>query len=287
MSEFPDLHHLYRLRNDLWKTPGYGQAAVMVGAGLSLNAEPVPGERRKFPLWRDTAASMFDKLYPGDATDVRRMERRLQAIAGLGGITLASEYEAAFGRQAFDQLLLASIPDDRYAPCELHRLLLELPWADVFTTNYDTLLERTIINERYYQLILTAEDLPGSAHPRIIKLHGSFPSQRPFIMTTEDFRTYPRRFAPFVNTVQQSLMENTLVLIGFSGDDPNFLHWSGWVRDELGASAPRMYLCGVLQLTDPQKRLLEQRGVVPIDLTPVVANASLLPGKSRHALALE
>jgi len=259
----------------------------MVGSGFSLNAEPVAGENRPFPLWRDLAIGMFDKLYPANANDSRHAEKRVQAIAGSGGITLASEYEAAFGRQAFDQMLIASIPNDRYMPGELHRLLLELPWADVFTTNYDTLLERTSINDRYYQLVLTAEDLPGSAHPRIIKLHGSFPSQRPFIMTAEDYRTYPRKFAPFVNTVQQSLMENTLVLIGFSGDDPNFLYWSGWVRDELGVNAPRMYLCGVLNLTDPQKRLLEQRGVVPIDLTPVIANTTPTSTKSKHALALE
>lgn len=287
MNSFPDLHHLLRLRNDLWKTPGYGQAAVMIGSGFSLNAEPVAGENRKFPLWRDLAIGMFDKLYPANPNDSHHAQKRIQAVAGNGGITLASEYEAAFGRQAFDQMLIASVPDDRYMPGELHRLLLELPWADVFTTNYDTLLERTSIGDRYYQKVLTAEDLPGSAHPRIIKLHGSFPSQRPFIMTAEDYRTYPRKFAPFVNTVQQSLMENTLVLIGFSGDDPNFLYWSGWVRDELGANAPRMYLCGVLNLTDPQKGLLEQRGVVPIDLTPVIANTTPMPNKSRHALALE
>jgi hypothetical protein len=287
MNSFPDLHHLLRLRNDLWKTPGYGQAAVMVGSGFSLNAEPIAGENRKFPLWRDLAIGMFDKLYPANGSDSHHVQKRAQALAGSGGIALASEYEAAFGRQAFDQMLIASIPDHRYMPGELHRLLLELPWADVFTTNYDTLLERTPIDDRYYQLILTAEDLPGSAHPRIIKLHGSFPSQRPFIMTAEDYRTYPRKFAPFVNTVQQSLMENTLVLIGFSGDDPNFLYWSGWVRDELGVNAPRMYLCGVLNLTDPQKRLLEQRGVVPIDLTPVIGNTAQTTTKSIHALALE
>ena len=223
MNSFPDLNHLLRLRADLWKTPAYGQAAVMVGSGFSLNAEPVPGERRTFPLWRHLAEYMFDQLYPGDPTDAARSRQRIQAVAGLGGMTLASEYEAAFGRQALDQFVIENIPDDRYVPGELHRLLLELPWSDVFTTNYDTLLERTIINERYYQIILTAEDLPGSAHPRIVKLHGSFPSQRPFILTNEDYRTYPRRFAPFVNTVQQALMENTLVMIGFSGDDPNFL----------------------------------------------------------------
>ena len=71
--------------------------------------------------------------------------------------------------------------------------------------------------------------------PRIAKLHGSFPSNRPFIFTEEDYRTYPRRFAAFVNLVQQSMMENVFCLLGFSGDDPNFLYWTGWVRDHLGS----------------------------------------------------
>lgn len=284
---FPDLHHLQRLRDDLWKTPIRGQAAVMIGAGFSLNADPVPGERRPFAVWWELASEMFQKLYPGDLNDLGYRDKRLQAIAGLGGIALASEYEAAFGRLSLDQLLLQMLPDSRYLPSKLHRLLLELPWADVFTTNYDTLLERTVVDERYYQLIINADDLPGSSQPRIVKLHGSFPSQRPFIITAEDYRTYPVRFAPFVNTVQQALMENTLVLLGFSGDDPNFLFWSGWVRDHLGATAPRIYLCGVLNASGPQRRLLESRGVIPIDLASVVQDAQSMPGKSRHAQALE
>lgn len=37
--------------------------------------------------------------------------------------------------------------------------------------------------------------------------------------------------------VQQSMMETVFLLVGFSGDDPNFLHWSGWVRDNLGGAA--------------------------------------------------
>jgi len=230
---------------------------------------------------------MFDGLYPGDLGNDEWRDRRTKSTAGLGAINLASEYEAAFGRQALDHLVTERIPDTRYLPGGLHKLLLELPWSDVFTTNYDTLLERTIVDERFYQLILSAEDLPGSAHPRIVKLHGSFPSHRPFVLTTEDYRTYPRRFAPFVNTVQQSLMENTLLLLGFSGDDPNFHYWTGWVRDELGPNAPRIYICGALNFTDPQKRLLEQRGVMPIDLGRYTGPKSEESGKSKQALALE
>ena len=61
-------------------------------------------------------------------------------------------------------------------------------------------------------------------------------------------------------------METVFCLIGFSGDDPNFLHWSGWVRDNLGKSAPKIYLAGWLDLSPHRRRMLEDRGVVPIDV---------------------
>jgi len=149
--------------------------------------------------------------------------------------------------------------------------LLELPWSDIFTTNYDTLLERAArgLLNRKYNVVRTAEEVPGSARPRIIKLHGSFPSNRPFILTEEHFRTYPSSFAPFVNLVQQAMMENVFCLIGFSGDDPNFLQWSGWVRDHLGSSAPVIYLCGLLDLNSAKRKMLHDRNVIPIDLTPL------------------
>ena len=54
----------------------------------------------------------------------------------------AEEVEAAFGRPALDNILQDCIPDLEYEPSELHKKLLNLPWTDVFTTNYDTLLER-------------------------------------------------------------------------------------------------------------------------------------------------
>ena len=153
----------------------------------------------------------------------------------------------------------------------MHQALLALPWADVFTTNYDTLLERTPPGEegRYYDVVVQPSDLPISTPPRIIKLHGSLPATKPFIITDEDFRRYPRDFAPFVNTVQQSMMENDFVLLGFSGDDPNFLAWLGWVRDELRVLRARVYLCGVLDMPNARRLLLRERGVTVIDLGPL------------------
>ena len=141
------------------------------------------------------------------------------------------------------------VRDSDFRPGDMHKRLLRLPWRDVFSTNWDTLLEsaRTFVTNRSYSVVRTAADVASSAPPRIIKLHGSFPSHYPFIVTEEEYRTYPRKFAPFVNTVQQAMMETVFLLIGFSGDDPNFLYWSGWVRDNMGSSAPMIYLAGWLK----------------------------------------
>lgn len=183
---------------------------------------------------------------------------------------LAEEVQAAIGRPALENLLRSNIPDLNSEPSALHVALLELPWVDVFTTNYDTLLERASakVVTRRYEPVVNKEDLPYAINPRIVKLHGSFPSERPFIITEEDYRRYPHDYAPFVNTVQQALLENTFCLIGFSGDDPNFLQWIGWIRDNLGKDkTQKIYLVGVFDLSSARLQLLAQRGIIVVDLS--------------------
>ena len=237
-----------------------GHAAVMVGTGFSKNTTS-PGSPSGFPDWSQLGDRLYERLHgnlPGPN------ERYLQVPA------LAHQVEAAFGRPALDQMLRNSIPDLQHEPSPLHEALLDLPWSDVFTTNYDTLLERarrSVISQRY-DVVLKPDDLGHSNRPRIVKLHGSLPSDRPFIITDEDYRRYPHEFAPFVNAVRQALLENTLCLIGFSGEDPNFLQWVGWIHDNLGhRNSPKMYLIGLLQLSLSQKTLLERRNITPVDMS--------------------
>lgn len=232
-----------------------GHAAVMVGSGFSRNASP------DFPTWNQLGDILYKILHgemPGN--DIHYLDVP----------TLAHEVEAALGRPALDRILHDAIPDLASDPSPLHIQLLELHWADVLTTNYDTLLERarSSVSSRRYEVVTNSEDLGNSRKPRVIKLHGSFSSDPKYIVTDEDYRRYPKENAPFVNTVLQTLLENTLCLVGFSCDDPNFLHWIGWMHDNLGReNAPKMYLVGVLHLSRSQKSLLEQRNIVPIDMS--------------------
>jgi len=268
----PDVSHLIKIREELWNGLKYGRAAVMIGAGFSRNAVPASFSTRPFPRWEDLGLTFVDALYPKTANslgDRRRAEEQAKSTSGV--LRLAEEFQTEFPRSDLDELLLQTVPDMEYQPGELHELLLDLPWSDVLTTNWDTLLERAAsqLLDRRYSIAQTIHDIPKAMRPRIVKLHGSFPSHRPFILSEEDFRIYPESHAPFVNLVQQVLMENVLCMIGFSGDDPNFLKWTGWVRDNLGKHTPPIYLVGIPDLTPTQRKLLKGRGIEVIDLSSV------------------
>lgn len=237
-----------------------GHAACMVGSGFSRNAARL-GSPDPFPDWSELGNRFYNQLHghePGPEDNYLQVP------------VLAHEIEAAFGRPTLNQMLRDAIPDLMHEPSPLHAALLNLPWSDILTTNYDTLLERACrsVISRRYDIIVNPKDLGDSRRPRIIKLHGTLPTHRPFIVTDEDYRKYPDDFAPFVNTALQALLENTLCLIGFSGDDPNFLQWIGWIHDNLGRSRSRkMYLVGVLSLSHSQRMLLERRNIIPVDMS--------------------
>lgn len=245
---------LNNISSRLWD----GRAAILIGSGFSRNAKPLTSKARKFPMWNDLGDIFYKNVY------CEENKNKYSNVLKLG-----DEVQAAFGRAALDKLIMDHVPDKEYEPSKLHVSLLSLPWIDVFTTNYDTLLERACVNvdSRKYDIVLNKNDLMNAERPRIIKLHGSFPSERPFIVTEEDYRKYPLENSPFVNTVQQSLIENTLCLIGFSGDDPNFLNWIGWIRDNLGEeNSPKIYLIGLFSFNEAQRKLLEKRNIAIVDL---------------------
>ena len=285
--EFSDQSHIERVRDALHE-PSEG-AVVMVGSGFSRNAVSKRPSLITPPTWQDLAAGMLPQLYP--PTKGRRTNAGTHNALTSDVVRLAQEYEAAFGKPALHRHLRTKIRNGDFVPGEAHMRLLSLRWRDVFTTNWDTLLEKAApsIVERHYSLVRSTDEIPLATRPRIVKLHGSVDARFPLICTEEDYRTYPARFAPFVNTVQQAMMENLVVLIGFSGDDPNFLHWSGWVRDNLGVSAPKIYLAGWLDLTVHRRRMLESRNIVPIDLAghPKASKWRRRPRHVRHAYATE
>ena len=109
-----------------------GHAAILVGAGFSRNADPANDTvKSKMPMWNGLIDQFCEKL------DIDEEHRKY-----LNTLTVAQEIEEAYGRAFLDDAIRKTMADDDYKPSDIHVDLMSLPWSDVFTTNYDTLLER-------------------------------------------------------------------------------------------------------------------------------------------------
>lgn len=234
-----------------------GKAAVFVGAGFSKNAQ-MP-EHAEMKDWNALGLDFYRKLYG---------EPEVGSLMFQNPINLATQVEASFGRHELDSLIEQSLPDDVIVHSPLHVSLLNLGWHDVFTTNYDTLLERACLDaDKPYTVVYNKDTLLYSRSPRIVKLHGSFPNIHPYIITEEDYRTYPQCYPEFVNTVRQSLIENLFCMVGFSGDDPNFKSWLGWLRDVMGKNiSPVYFVTYDSNLHDSRRNLLAQQRIEVLNL---------------------
>lgn len=249
--------HLRKIRDKLWMNDSKSRVSVMIGSGFSKNASKIEPSFEGIAVWEELKEQLIKDL------------THHENIKEKGVLEIGQIYSEEYGRSSLDEVIKASVPDDNYEPGVLHAELLNLPWTDIYTTNYDTLLERANRNvyERSYQVIYDINDIPSSMQPRIIKLHGSFPANRPFIFTTDDFETYPIKFSPFVNMVQQSIMETTFVLIGFSGDDPNFTQWTSWVQNNLKEHMPTIYMIGYNE--ELRRNELKEKGITLIDFKKI------------------
>ena len=261
MSKDDVLVILNEIRRQLW----LGHASLMIGSGFSKNAIRVSPTTPCPPDWGQLAMAMVSKLYPSYNENERK-----EILIRKNVLQLAEEFDATFKRTGLHEFIKNLIQDENLLPSPLHYRFLKLPWSDIFTTNYDTLLERTAKDIKYpqYSVVNHFKVLPQSLAPRIFKLHGSFISEETgLIVTEEDYRKYPEKFKPFVNSVQQAIMENSMCMVGFSGTDPNFLQWIGWVKDYLQESMCSLYLIGLLKITDAERRVFEKRNIIPVDLS--------------------
>jgi hypothetical protein len=259
LSDFPAIK---KLAEALWrrddKTRG---AAVMIGSGFSRCSSQHADGIKKLPLWSDFAKKLAFEL--GEEN---------RDLAFSDPLRLAEEYRAYFGQAALNDLIKSEIHNEAWKPGTLHSDLLSLPWSEVMTTNWDTLLERAALNIHapVYGIVSKQSDLSCIRSPRIVKLHGSIGISEQFVVAQEDYRRYPQESAAFVNFARQVFIENELCLLGFSGDDPNFLQWAGWVRDHLANHARRIYLVGALNLSAANRKFLESINIAPIDLWKLV-----------------
>ena len=96
-----------------------------------------------------------------------------------------------------------------------------------------------------YTIVRQSSKLSIKRNKNIIKLHGTLRSNntdefgfdrdihKQYVIAKEDYKTYPLKHEAFTQLMRISLLQESFVLIGFSGVDPNFISWISWVREIL------------------------------------------------------
>lgn len=97
-------------------------------------------------------------------------------------------------------------------------------------------------NRKLWQDIDNSSGLSLKKNKKIVKLHGTLRTpdnhklefdndiSKRYVIAKEDYDTYPEKHEAFTQLMRLSLLQESFVLIGFSGVDPNFTAWIGWMR---------------------------------------------------------
>jgi SIR2-like domain len=181
-------------------------ASLFVGAGMSLDAG--------FPGWAD--------LLKGP-----RLRARIPNMPDLPLMAQYYVFSTPGGREELESHILRLISVIPPTPTKGHELIKRLAVGDIWTTNYDCLLEQAIPEAR---VVTSEEDLLRrsiSSSLRITKMHGSLENSRPAgwreppVITRSDYEQYDTLHPRMWASLRATYLTRTFLFLGFSFSDPN------------------------------------------------------------------
>ena len=218
---------------------------IFLGAGLSFGVgrflgratfdHVVPWDQDRFPTWPMLIERMKTALISKakDEEETRSLDSFFENNDPLDATQLfkasltEGEYERFLRRQ------FGSTPTDVSLLTPSHIELVRLGVPELFTTNYDELLELAFESQGVHLVTSDgAEDFLQhrvEAPPRhLLKLHGTIRRPAGIVLTRDDYAVARRDRVEMFTYLAQQLRFTTFLFLGFSLADPNF----NLLRDE-------------------------------------------------------
>jgi SIR2-like protein/SLOG family protein len=180
-------------------------AALFVGAGASMAAG--------YPDW-ETLVAPYSAALRIESEDLPLVVQYYEDATPGGSERVRSD-------------IIKMVRDTRAHPVETHRRLLGLPIPDVWTTNYDSLLE-VAAGELGIPITVYAEDRDlatvRAAPRRLYKMHGTVDDNRvsaELVISRDDFDRYPTTHPRLWQLLRAHFVSRSVLFVGFSLTDPN------------------------------------------------------------------
>jgi hypothetical protein len=199
-------------------------AAVFIGAGVSIGAG--------YPSWKELLREIGIELGvdPGDIHD-------------LAALAQWSVRKTA-GRTRVNNVIRAAIAPEKPIPAAL-TTIARLPIRNIWTTNYDRLIERAFSEiGRPLDAISAARDLALKPRPgavRLFKMHGSIDRLDDIVIATDDYELYRLNRGQFLPMLQAHMTSFSMLFMGLSFTDPNVRHVLSLIREGFPGSPPEHF----------------------------------------------
>ncbi len=216
--------HLTSFVDKFIKSINAENAAIFAGAGLSVATGLVN--------WKELLREMAEEL-------------ELDVDKETDLISLAQYYEnEKGGRGSINDQLIEQFTKD-VEESKNHRILASLPIKTYWTTNYDSLIEKTLEKTGKLTDVKRVPENLAVSKPRrdaiIYKMHGDISLSHDAVLTKDDYESYNEKRQLFTTALQGDLVSKTFLFIGFSFEDPNLEYILSRIRILLGNHTPDHY----------------------------------------------
>jgi hypothetical protein len=240
-----------------------GDVSLFIGAGLSMGAG--------LPGWIDLMRPLAQSI--GSRWPTNELDLTVDHL-----LNTAQLYANQRSPNALISHIRDALEEIGASPTIIHSLVTSLPIRIIFTTNYDNLLERALLEAgRSYDSIVTEPQLAFWRDDRVqvIKLCGDLTHPTRMIITQRDFNTYFTTHPRLAERLRTTLESKTALFLGYSMQDPFF----NQIWDRIGLDFGQLRRCGYAVLFDADPLEIDdlrQRGIYVINLITEERNKSLV-----------
>jgi hypothetical protein len=224
------------------------RCVLFVGAGISRTAkiaEPLNSDQF-LPTWPDLLMLLLKQAAESSYLEAEEFSTLTQAVQDKKFLFVAEAIKKRMGSKEFDDSLERIFRNPNLKPNNRHKLITELPFQAIITTNYDKLIETA-----YAQIAIppvycydNSSDVIASLAANkffILKAHGDIDRKDTIILTERDYRNMVYRQPGYRAALNSMFIMKTVLFIGSSLSDTDINLVLETVSEAFTAKGTRHY----------------------------------------------